>query len=246
MLNLLFALIGLVTGVVINMLADALPQRERVQRPFCRQCGHLHGGLGMLALTRRQCANCAAPTRKREWLVEGGTAVLFAFLPTLIPEPRNLIMNSIYIAILILVIVIDLENKLILNVVTFPATALALVGSFIVTPDVNNWKLALVGAAVGFLFFYIAYWLGTRLFGPGALGYGDVKLSMAMGAMLGFHRIFFALILAVLLGGVTSAIVLLVNRKVNKRTYLPYGQYLAIAAIVMLIWGVQIFQAYTN
>ena len=67
-----------------------------------------------------------------------------------------------------------------------------------------------------------------------------------MGAMLGFHRIFFALTLAVLLGGVTSLIILLVNRKVNARTYLPYGQYLAVAAIVMLIWGVQIFQAYVN
>lgn len=246
MLNLLFAFIGLITGVLINVLADALPERARPLRPFCLQCGHVHSGLGFLALSRRRCAHCAASTRKREWLVEGGTAVLFAFLPTLIPEPRNLIMNSIYIAILILVIVIDLENKLILNIVTFPATALALAGSFIVTPEQNNWKLALVGAAVGFVFFYVAYWLGTRLFGPGALGYGDVKLALAMGAMLGFHRIFFALTLAIFLGGVTSAILLLVNRKVNTRTYLPYGQYLAVAAIVMLIWGVQIYQGYVN
>ncbi len=246
MLNILFALIGLIVGVVINVLSDALPERARPQRPFCLQCGQVHGGLGVLALSRRQCAHCAAPTRKREWLVEGGTAVLFAALPSLIPEPRNLIMNSIYIAILILVIVIDLENKLILNVVTFPATALAIAGSFVVTPDENNWKLALVGAAVGFVFFYLAYWLGTRLFGPGALGYGDVKLALAMGAMLGFHRIFFALTLAILLGGVSSLIVLLVNRKVNTRTYLPYGQYLAVAAIVMLIWGVQIYQGYVN
>ena len=246
MLNLIFAFIGLITGVLINVLADALPERARLQRPFCLQCGHVHAGLGVLALSRRQCANCAAPTRKREWIVEGGTAVLFAALPSLIPEPRNLIVNSIYIAILLLVIVIDLENKLILNVVTFPATVLALAGSFIVTPDENNWKLALVGAAVGFVFFYVAYWLGTRLFGPGALGYGDVKLALAMGAMLGFHRIFFALTLAIFLGGVISVIVLLVNRKINTRTYLPYGQYLAIAAIIMLIWGVQIYQGYIN
>lgn len=246
MLNILFALIGLIIGVLINVLADALPERVRPQRPFCRQCGQIHDGLGLLALSRRRCAHCGAPTRKREWLVEGGTAVLFATLPNLIPEPRNLIMNSIYIALLILIIVIDLENKLILDVVTLPATALALVGSFIVTPEENNWKLALVGAAVGFVFFFVAYWLGTRLFGPGALGFGDVKLALAMGAMLGFHRIFFALTLAVLLGGVSSLIILLVNRNVNKRTYLPYGQYLAAAAIVMLIWGVQIYQGYIN
>ncbi|MCP4428675.1 MAG: prepilin peptidase [Chloroflexi bacterium] len=246
MLNILFALIGLIVGVIINMLADALPERERAQRPFCLQCGHVHGGMGFLALARRQCAQCGAATRKREWMVEGGTAVLFAALPFLIAEPVNLVVNSFHIAILILVIVIDLENKLILNVVTFPATALAVLGSLIVTPDENSWKLSLVGAAVGFALFYLFYGVGRLLFGSGALGFGDVKLSMAMGAMLGFHRIFFALILAVLLGGVVSLFILLINRRVNKRTYLPYGQYLAIAGIVMLIWGVQVFQRYTN
>ncbi len=178
--------------------------------------------------------------------LELGTAVLFAALPTLIPEPINLAVNSFHIAILLLIIVIDLENKLILNIVTFPATILAVLGSFLVTPDQNNWKLSLVGAAVGFVVFYLFYWFGQWLFGDGALGYGDVKLSMAMGAMLGFHRIFFALMVAIVLGGVISFLILLINRKINARTYLPYGQYLAIAGIVMLIWGVQVFQWYTN
>ncbi len=246
MLNILFAFIGLIVGVLINMLADALPERERPQRPFCLQCGHVHQGIGFLALTRRRCAQCGAATRKREWLVEVGTAVLFAILPALIPETRNLIVNSIHIAILILVIVIDLENKLILNKITFPAAALAVLGSFIVTPDQNNWKLSLAGAAVGFIVFYLFYQIGRWLFGEGALGYGDVKLSMAMGAMLGFHRIFFALMLAIVLGGAVSLLVILVNRKVNTRTYLPYGQYLAAAGIAMLIWGVQVFQWYVN
>lgn len=245
-MNLLFAFIGLIVGVLINVLADALPERARAQRPFCLQCGQVHQGLGVLSLTRRKCAHCGAATRKREWIVELGTAVLFAALPSLIPNPTNLIVNSVHIAILILIIVIDLENKLILDIVTYPATALAVLGSFIVTPEQNNWKLALVGAAVGFVVFFLFYWVGQLLFGAGALGFGDVKLSMAMGAMLGFHRIFFALTLAVLLGGVISLIILLINRRVNKRTYLPYGQYLAVAAIFMLIWGVPVFQWYTN
>lgn len=246
MLNALFALIGLGVGVLINVLADALPDRIRPQRPYCLQCGHIHSGLGVLAVGRRRCTNCGAPTRKRALIVEVGTAVLFAVLPSLIPDLRNLLANSLYIAILILIIVIDLEHKLILNVVTFPATALALLGSLFVTPDENNWKLALAGAAVGFIIFYLFYWIGQLMFGPGALGYGDVKLSLVMGAMLGFHRIFFALIFAVLLGGITSLLLLIINRRVNKHTYLPYGQYLAAAGIVMLIWGVQIFQWYTN
>jgi leader peptidase (prepilin peptidase)/N-methyltransferase len=172
--------------------------------------------------------------------------LLFSFLPFFITELQNLAVNSFYIAVLILVIVIDLEHRLILNVVTFPVTALALAGSLLVTDEQNTLLAALLGAAIGFILFYIVYWLGQMLFGPGALGYGDVKLAMTMGAMLGLHRILFALALAILLGGIVSMMVLFVNRNVNRRTYLPYGQYLAIAGILMLIWGVRLVEWYAR
>jgi prepilin signal peptidase PulO-like enzyme (type II secretory pathway) len=57
-----------------------------------------------------------------------------------------------------------------------------------------------------------------------------------MGAMLGVPNILIALIMGILLGGVISG-VLLATRLVKRNTYLPYGQYLAIAAIIMLLWG---------
>jgi prepilin signal peptidase PulO-like enzyme (type II secretory pathway) len=89
------------------------------------------------------------------------------------------------------------------------------------------------------------YGFGQLAFGPGAFGYGDVKLAMAMGAMMGLHRIPFALIMGIVLGGILSA-VFLVTRLVNRGDALPYGQYLAIGGIIMLIWGVQIFNWYVN
>ncbi|MCA9958641.1 MAG: prepilin peptidase [Anaerolineales bacterium] len=241
MLNLLFALLGLIVGVVINALADDLPQRKRPSLPHCHACQHRYTPMQWLGVG--QCAQCAVAPRRRVLWVVVGTAVLFALLPTLIPEPVNLWVNALYTAVFILVIVIDLEHKLILNVVTFPATAVALLLSFVVTD--NNIRLALVGAVVGFVLFYIAYWIGQLMFGPGALGYGDVKLAMAMGAMLGFHRILFALGLAIVLGGVISG-VLLLSRRFHRYTYLPYGQYLAIAGIIMLIWGVRIAEWYAQ
>lgn len=250
MLTLLFALAGLLAGSGINILADNLPERMRPQRPYCLQCGHVYGVSGWLAVGRvlwggRKCPNCGTAVRSRAVIVELGTMATFTLVSALIPELIDAVVNSFYIAILILVIVIDLEHRLILNVVTFPATALALAGSLIVSNEENTLRLSLVGAVVGFVFFYGAYWIGQLLFGPGALGYGDVKLAMAMGAMLGFHRIIFALVLAIFLGGLVSAIVLFVNRRVNRRTFLPYGQYLAIGGIIMLLWGVQIYDWYS-
>ncbi|MFQ5419669.1 MAG: prepilin peptidase [Anaerolineae bacterium] len=251
MLNLLWVLVGFAVGVTVNVLADHLPERQRPQRPYCLQCGHVHTGVGVLGLGRRflqggKCPNCGAKTRWRTWVLELSTAVLFAFLPSLITDPINLAINSFYMAVLMLIIVIDLENKLILNVVTFPATALALLGSFLVTPDENNWKLALAGAVVGFVVFFAFYWIGQLLFGPGALGFGDVKLALLLGAMLGFHRIFFALVIGVALGGVGSLLALIISRRVGRFTYLPYGQYLAVAGMIVLIWGGQMYRGYVG
>jgi leader peptidase (prepilin peptidase)/N-methyltransferase len=160
--------------------------------------------------------------------------LIFALLPFFIEPALDLIIYSIYVAILILIIVIDLEHRLILHVVTFPATAFALLASLPLSDQ--TILLALTGAAAGFVFFFIAYFLGNRIFGAGALGFGDVTLSMTMGAMLGLQRIFFALVLGIVLAGLWGLIAIISGR-LKRRSYFPYGPFLAGAGIITIIWG---------
>ncbi|MEW5989173.1 MAG: A24 family peptidase [Chloroflexota bacterium] len=247
-MSLLFAAIGLAAGGLINGLADDLPRRARPQRPHCPRCGYVYGLAGWLALTRSlayvgSCPQCGLPTRRRALVVEVGTAVLFAILPLLLLEPANLIVYALYIAVLILVIVIDLEHRLILRVVVFPATVVALAGSLLVSD--NSPLAAVLGATMGYAFFYFLYWLGRRLRGPGALGYGDVTLAMTLGAMLGVHRVFFAFVLAIGLAALV-ALFLLVSRRATLRDHFAYGPYLAVAGMVMLIWGGRVLEWYQN
>jgi leader peptidase (prepilin peptidase) / N-methyltransferase len=246
MLNLLFAFIGLWAGGVINVLADDLPERRSPRSPRCPHCHFAYRGLDWLSVVRYArnagaCPNCAAPMRRRLLWVEVGTAAVFAALPWLITNPWNLAIYSIYVAVLILIIVIDLEYRLILHVVTFPTTIFAVLAAFVLTD--NSLPSALLGAATGYIFFLLAYWLGRGLFGAGALGFGDVTLAMTMGAMLGFHRILFTLVLAILLGAGVTLLLLLTGR-VKLRSHLAYGPYLALAAIFMILWGDQVIRAY--
>lgn len=239
MIYLLFALIGWLAGGLINWLADELPRRRALQRPQCVSCEAPSSLWRWLVWSGGACPSCGLPLRRRVWMVQVGTAVLFATLPLFIDNITNLAVNTVFIAILVLVIVIDLEHKLILNVVSFPAMGLGLLGSLLVTRDQNSIGLSLLGLVVGFVISYAMYWFGQLLFGSGAFGYGDVKLAMAMGAMMGFHRIPFALAIGILLGGLISAI-LLATGLVDRRDALPYGQYLAIGGMIMLIWGLPI------
>lgn len=241
MLNVLFALIGLLTGGVINVLADDWPNRARPSRPHCPnpECDYIYGPADWLALVRwargeKQCPQCGRLARRRPWLVEISLTLIFALLPLLISQPLTLVVYAFYIAMLSLIIVIDLENRLILDIVTLPGTALALLFSFIL-PGINPLS-ALLGAVVGLLLFWLIYAVAKAMFGPGAIGLGDVKLALLMGAMLGVPDILAALMMGILIGGLVTA-VLLAARLVKRGSYLPYGQYLAVAAILMLLWG---------
>lgn len=244
-LNLIFALIGLLIGGLINALADDLPLRLDPSMPHCMQCGRRYGPSRWLALGRLaqggRCPQCGAQVKGRYILVELLTTLIFALLPSLIGRPVDLLFGAAYIAILILIIVVDLEHRLILHKVTLPSTVLALIGSFFISN--NNLLLALLGAVSGFIIFFALYWLGKQLFGPGALGFGDVTLSMTLGAMVGFPYVLFALIMGIILGGIIS-FGLIVSGRLSMRSYVAYGPFLAMAGIITVVWGEQILSWY--
>jgi prepilin signal peptidase PulO-like enzyme (type II secretory pathway) len=245
--NVLFALIGLLVGGLLNVLADDLPARVRPKRPHCPHCNHTYGLTGWLAVGRLlqggKCPNCGQPARRRAVWLEIGMALVFAALPALIEPGMDLVIYAVYAAVLILIIVIDIEHRLILHVVTFPTTLFALAASLFLSD--NSIIAAVLGAVAGFILFYVAYVVGRRLFGAGAFGFGDVTLAMTMGAMLGLHRVIFALVLGVLLGGLWSLIGM-VSGRMTRFSYFAYGPFLAVGALLMLVWGNAVLQWYTG
>ena len=251
MTYLIFALIGLLLGGVINLLSDDLPARRSPSLPHCHadSCTHRYTPSGWLAIGRYlfhrgKCPTCGEPERKRPILVEVANALIWGLLPLAVPTsnlPAFLII-ALYLTILLLVIVIDMEHKLILHVVTVPTTLAAILLFSWFLPDITIRSAAL-GALTGFLIFFVFFWIGERFFGQGALGFGDVTLSMTMGGMLGFPFIIPALVIGILLGGILSGL-LLMTRLVNRNSYLPYGPYLAIAGMIMLVWGQPILDWY--
>jgi leader peptidase (prepilin peptidase)/N-methyltransferase len=140
---------------------------------------------------------------------------------------------GVYILVLILILFVDLRQRRILNAIALPATLLALLVGLI--DGRESFLVAFLGMLAGFLFFYLLYWAGKKFYGPGALGFGDVKLAMLLGAMLGLRYVWPALILGLLVAGLTGILLLLTGRA-GLRTSLPYGAFLAGAGIVVLVW----------
>jgi prepilin signal peptidase PulO-like enzyme (type II secretory pathway) len=143
--------------------------------------------------------------------------------------------RSVFVAILVQMIFFDLEHRLILDRVTFPAMGLALLLSLLRQPW---WEGLATGAGIGLLFFVLAVG-GEALLKAEVMGFGDVKLAAFMGLLLGWTGdpgsappVVNAIFLGVVLGAV-AAVAVGVWRRSMKATF-AYGPYLAAGALVSL------------
>ena len=170
----------------------------------------------------------------KPWQVWGPvivTAALFAVFGWRLGATLTLLIVSLWVWLLVQVIFFDLEHRLILDRLMFPSYAAALILS-IWTPHLG-WKQALItGVAAGAVFLALAV-LGAVVFRAEVLGMGDVKLAVFIGLVLGFSGTVNALLLGVLLAGVTSIALIVVRVKRLKDT-IAYGPYLAAGALIIL------------
>ncbi len=142
--------------------------------------------------------------------------------------------QGLYIGILFVILLVDVRERRVRNALALPATGLALLAGLL--DGREAFLLTVSGALAGFLFFYGLYWLGRNLYGRSVLGFGDVKLAMLLGAMLGLQQVFPALVLGILLAG-CSGMILLLTKRAGRHSTLPYGAFLAAAGILMLLGG---------
>ncbi len=238
-MTILFALLGLLAGGLVNQLGSDLPVRRRLTCPHCPYCGRDRPWWQWLSLPahlvgRAGCPSCGAPISLRYPLIETGLAVAYGYLWIMLGPSVKLVLYLIYSATFALIFITDIERRLILNVVMYPSILLAFVASFFM-PGMTWWS-ALAGGAIAFVFFLGAALVGNAIFGSGSLGGGDVKLAALVGLITGFPLVIEALVLTILIGAAAS-LILLVTRVRGPRDPIPYGPFLIAGAVITLLWG---------
>ncbi|HOU41618.1 MAG TPA: prepilin peptidase [Promineifilum sp.] len=137
---------------------------------------------------------------------------------------------TLFAAVLLLLAVVDWEQRRLPNAVVLPALAAAVALS-------ADPLVAGLAAVAAFVVFLALYALGRRLYGFEALGMGDVKLAALVAAVAG-PAAAAALLGGVLLAGGGAAVGLLSGR-VQRGAALPYGSFLAVAGLVVRLWGLR-------
>jgi prepilin signal peptidase PulO-like enzyme (type II secretory pathway) len=264
MVYIVVGLMGLVAGGIINILADDLPERRQPSTPHYPDGTprSISAWLGISAfLTGQRVSSSGSRLSWRYPLTEVGTMLLMwltIFVTAENPEVSDLqlVFYLAYIAIFVLITVIDIEHRLILFVVIIPASLLAILDA-ILTPVTHKPDLrdALLGGALGFGVFFLLF-LGGILFSyvvakiqgyelpEVAFGYGDVMLSLLSGLILGWQPMIIAMFVTVFVGA-AGAIIFLTIRGLSGRydvfTPLPYGPYIVLGTLLLLLFpdGIQ-------
>lgn len=246
-----FGLLGAAIGSFLNVCIDRIPAGKSLVKPpsHCDACDHrlaVKDNVPVFSFIRlrRHCRYCQATIPWRLFWVELGSGLLLAFVYWRYGFSVDFAVTAGYCYLFIVIMVIDLEHKLILNKIVYPAMVVALIIS-IFLPQSRiiplPWPEAVdgvIGGAVGFVLLLI-----PALVYRGGMGWGDVKMAGLIGLVTGFPLVFVALLMGVIVGGLVAGILLLLRKKTRKEP-IPFGPFLAVATIATLLWGNNILSWY--
>jgi leader peptidase (prepilin peptidase)/N-methyltransferase len=251
-------ILGWLAGLFINYASDVLPVTRRFSRPTCKNCGASYSWVDYLTL--RACRSCGEKRGLRTWMVYILTIAVFVYF-WLYPSQRlGPVLTIAVLTYFALIIVIDLEHRLILFPTTIAGAILGLiVGTYIYNKEYSlliSVGQSLLGGVVGYGIMLLLYKFGElvarvrarKLESAGqpddeeeALGGGDVYLAGILGLMMGWPVVL-ALIYGALIGGLISLIyiaALFIRRRYKSdllMTFIPYGPFLIIGAFYVLFF----------
>jgi leader peptidase (prepilin peptidase)/N-methyltransferase len=249
----LVALLGLVIGSFLNVVAWRVPSGQSVVRPpsACPSCGHeirARDNIPVVSwlVLRGKCRDCAAAISATYPITEAVTALLFVLVFWKFGLGIEFVVYAYLAALAVVLTRIDLAVHRLPDVLVLPAYPVVLVLFAVECLLTGEWS-PLVAAVIGGAALFILYF-GAALVYPGGMGFGDVKLAGVLGlalGWLGWGPLVIGAFSAFLLGGIVG-IALIASKKAGRRSGVPFGPFMFGGAAIGIAFGTQIWNAYTG
>jgi prepilin signal peptidase PulO-like enzyme (type II secretory pathway) len=255
-------LLGLVVGSFLNCVIYRLNEKKSFVsgRSFCPKCKRDLAWYDLVPVfsfifLKGKCRYCGKPISWQYPIVEIATGLIFLSISNFqfsISNEFPIFNFAITLAylfaiasLLIIIFIFDLKWSLIPDKVLFSAAGVTVafhlynfIFDFYSKGQISNFLFSALGAAG----FFLAIFLLT---GGKAMGFGDVKLAFFMGLFLGWPKILAALFLAFLIGAIIG-LALIIGKKKQLKSEIPFGPFLITGLFAALFWGEKIFNCYLN
>lgn len=262
------ATVGSFLNVCIWRLPRRCLSIFRPSRSICPSCTHViawYDNIPILSyiFLGARCRHCKVGISIRYAIVETLTGALFAafvYLHLFRPEEPEFLLLGVHALLACAILVasfVDWDYMIIPDRITKPGMALApLLG--LLLPAIHRGELlslpgifpsvwagsmylrglftSLFGMVVGAGIIYGMGVVGKVLFRKEAMGFGDVKFMAMIGGVLGWKGVLVSLFLACVSGSVVG----LVRKAVTGDSYIPFGPFLGLGAVAMMVFGGEI------
>ena len=270
------AVLGAMIGSFLNVVIHRLPLEQSIvfpnsTCPKCRNAIKPYDNIPILSFLalRGRCRSCGARISLRYPAVEALTAALFAAVTWHDGLSFALAFDLAFTASLIALVFIDAEHMILPNAITYPGIIFALVTRVVVPylagpthfEDLPQLILilparlplgavsligALIGALAGSGSLWLMGFLWEKVRGVEAMGFGDVKMMLMVGAFLGWRLTILTILLAAFTGSLAGIAVMLQRGQRNMQMMLPFGIFLGIGSIASLLIGTRLIEWYAS
>ena len=243
-------IVGLCVGSFLNVCIYRLPESQSIVRPRskCPKCGKLIAFYDNVPLfsylwLKGRCRHCQVKIGLRYPTIEllGGLFALATFLK--FGLSAEAFIYYAFIASMLVVTFIDLDHRIIPDVITLPGIPICFAASFAL-PSIN-YKAALLGILVGGGSLFLVAWIYSLITKKEGMGGGDIKLLAMMGGLVGWQGVAFTIFVSSLVGTLSGFAVMLHSRK-GMKLAIPFGPFLAIGAITYIFFGTPLIDWYFN
>lgn len=237
---------GLIAGSFVTVVAHRVPRGESIVGPRsrCPGCGAQIAAYDNVPvfswlLLRGSARCCGERISARYPLTELGLGVLYAATVLVLwDEPWEVALGLVFVTVLMVVTLTDLELRIIPNKILIAAAVLAVgiaaVGDVGTLPE----RMIAAAAAGGLLF-------AAALAYPRGMGLGDVKLAATMGLFLG-RNVGPAILVALLAGSLFGLAMVARHGASARKQAIPFGPFLALGGVVGLLLGDQMVDWYLS
>jgi leader peptidase (prepilin peptidase) / N-methyltransferase len=248
---------GAIVGSFLNVCISRIPNGESIIHPpshcpKCRAAIPFYCNIPLLSylFLRGRCRACGERISFRYFAVELLMASLAVALFYQFGFGLAFILGFVFIAALIVISFIDLDVRIVPDVISLPGIVvgllLSIIGHYLLRDPLGIVPTplgALLGVLLGGGFLLAVAWAYERFTGVEGMGGGDIKLLAMIGAFLGWPAIPLTIFLSSL-GGSVIGVGFMLAKGVDRRFALPFAPFLCLGAVVYLFFGRDIIDFY--
>lgn len=252
-------LLGTIIGSFLNVVIYRLNTGKTIVRgrSICMTCNRYLRWYELVPvfsflIQKGRCRRCSSKISIQYPLVEIITGLIFVlvfskFLPILFFSPASYFLLVLFFVIifslLIVVAAYDLKHKIIPDKLVYSFIIISFLSIFI-NPSIFGPVLAwpsigslISGPLIALPFALLFYFSKGKL-----MGFGDVKLILGMGWMLGLSSALFSVVISFWIGAIVGIFLMIFsNKKIGMKTELPFAPFLIISTLVTFLFSFNIF-----